>query len=151
MTDRQNIVDVARKYVGTKESPPDSNKTMFGKWAKLDGVPWCGLFVSYVYNEAVFPLPKIGFRFPGFAGCQTAVKYFREKNKITITPVEGDIVFFDWNGDGRFDHTGLFVKKIDDISFETIEGNTSLTNNSNGGEVMVRKRKYSSNTIFVNP
>jgi len=64
--------------------------------------------------------------------------------------VQGDIVFFDWNGDGRFDHTGIFVKDIDGKSFETIEGNTSLTNQSNGGQVMRRKRKYV-NVLFVHP
>ena len=147
----EKIIDVARKYVGVKESPAGSNKTMFGEWAKLNGLPWCGLFVSYVYNEAKHPLPKIGFRFPGFAGCQTAVKYFKDTDKITYSPVPGDIVFFDWNGDGRVDHTGIFIRKIDEATFETIEGNTSMTNQSNGGEVMVRQRKYSKNVIFVHP
>jgi cell wall-associated NlpC family hydrolase len=145
------IIEIARTYIGTTENPPDSNKTIFGEWAKLNGLPWCGLFVSKCYDEAGQPLPKIGFRFPGFAGCQTAVAYFRKNNKIITDPQPGDIVFFDWNGDGRFDHTGIFVRKFDNLYFETIEGNTSLTNQSNGGQVMIRQRKYSKNIIFVRP
>jgi hypothetical protein len=145
------IVEVAKKYIGVKENPPDSNKTIFGEWAKLNGLPWCGLFVSKCYEEAEKPLPKIGFRFNGFAGCQTAVAYFRKNGKVVSYPQPGDIVFFDWNADGRFDHTGIFVRKLDDIWFETIEGNTSLTNQSNGGQVMLRQRKFSPNVIFVRP
>jgi len=65
--------------------------------------------------------------------------------------VEGDIVLFDWNADGRFDHTGIFVRHIDSEKlFETIEGNTSSGNNSNGGQVQVRKRNYV-NVVFVHP
>ena len=145
------IIEIAKQEIGQTESPPDSNKTKYGIWASLNGLPWCGLFVSYCYAKAEQPLPRIGFRFPGFAGCQTAVAYFRKNQKVTTLPIPGDIVFFDWNGDGRFDHTGIFVRKFDDIWFETIEGNTSLKNQSNGGQVMLRQRKFSPNTIFVHP
>lgn len=146
------IVEIANKYLGTEESPLNSNKTIFGKWAKYDGVPWCGLFVSKCYEEAGNSLPKIGFAFNGFAGCQTAVAYFRKNNKINLKPESGDIVFFDWNGDGRYDHTGIFVKWTNKEigEFETIEGNTAIGNDSNGGKVMRRARK-NKNVIFVKP
>jgi len=144
-----NIVAIAEKEIGYTETPANSNKTKFGKWFGFDGVAWCGMFVSWCYDKAGFPLGNVGFS-KGFAGCQTAVAHYNKKNKGTTTPVAGDIVFFDWNGDGRFDHTGIFVKDIDGKSFETIEGNTSLTNQSNGGQVMRRKRKYV-NVLFVHP
>lgn len=143
------IIAVAENEIGVKESPKNSNKTKYGKWFGLDGVAWCGIFVSWVYAEAGFQLPRIGF-LKGFAGCQTAVEYFRKHKLITENPEAGDIVFFDWNKDGRYDHTGIFVKKIDDETFETIEGNTSLNNQSNGGEVMRRVRNYSV-SIFAKP
>ena len=143
------IIEIAKKQVGVKESPPNSNKTKYGAWFGLNGVAWCGIFVSWVYDKAGQNLGKIGFM-KGFAGCQTAVAYFKKHGKITTTPIEGDIVFFGWNKDGRYDHTGLFVRWMDDNTFETIEGNTSLTNNSNGGEVMKRIRNKSV-AIFVHP
>ena len=143
------IIEIAEKEIGYTEVPANSNKTKYGKWFGFDGVAWCGMFVSWVYANAGKPLGNIGFA-KGFAGCQTAVAYFTKKNKITKTPVAGDIVFFDWNNDGRYDHTGLFVKDIDGTYFETIEGNTSLTNQSNGGQVMRRKRKYTG-VLFVHP
>lgn len=143
------IIEIAEKEIGTIESPKNSNKTKYGKWFGLDGVAWCGIFVSWVYAESGYQLPRIGF-LKGFAGCQTAVEYFRKNKLITENPEAGDIVFFDWNKDGRYDHTGIFVKKIDDKTFETIEGNTSLSNQSNGGEVMRRVRNYSV-SIFAKP
>jgi hypothetical protein len=135
----KEIIRIAEKEIGSTESPTNSNKTKYGKWFGFDGVAWCGMFVSWCYASAGFQLPKIGFS-KGYAGCQTAVAYFKKTNQITTKPVEGDIVFFDWNKDGRYDHTGIFVKWIDDNTFEAIEGNTAVGNDSNGGQVMKRKR-----------
>jgi hypothetical protein len=144
------IIEIASLEVGQGEVPLNSNKTKYGKWFGFDGVAWCGMFVSWCYFMAGKPLGKIGFT-KGFAGCQTAVAYFKEKGKVTTSPVEGDIVFFDWNKDGRYDHTGLFVKWTQpNVKFETIEGNTSLTNQSNGGQVM-RRNRNNVNVIFVHP
>ncbi len=143
------ILDIAKAEIGYFETPANSNKTKYGKWFGLDGVAWCGMFVSWCYAQAGYQLEKIGF-LKGFAGCQTAVKHFRDTKQITTDPKPGDIVFFDWNKDGRFDHTGLFVSKIDEFTFHSIEGNTSLRNNSNGGNVMLRQRKYA-DAIFVHP
>jgi len=141
------VIEVAQQEVGVCEIPRDSNKTKYGKWFNLDGVPWCGIFVSWCYAMAEKKLPSIGFS-NGFAGCQTAVAYFKKKCLITEKPTAGDIVFFDWNGDGRYDHTGLFVEWVDYNTFKTIEGNTSLKNQSNGGQVMERIRT-NKNVLFV--
>jgi cell wall-associated NlpC family hydrolase len=107
------------------------------------------MFVSWCYNKAGAPLGNIGFP-KGFAGCQTAAAFFL-KNGLTVTdPQPGDIVLFDWNGDRRYDHTGIFVKKMTATHFETVEGNTSLTNQSNGGTVMRRTRAFK-NVLFCRP
>jgi hypothetical protein len=141
------LLEIAAVEIGYTENPPGSNKTKFGKWFGLDGVAWCGIFVSWVYDRAGEPLGNIGYK-KGFAGCMTAVAYFKKAGKIVADPQPGDIVFFDWNGDERYDHTGIFVRKLDDEWFETIEGNTSLKNQSNGGQVMRRRRQFK-NVIFV--
>ncbi len=143
------ITEIAAAEIGYEETPAGTNKTKYGKWFGFDGVAWCGIFVSWCYAQAGKPLGNVGF-IKGFAGCGTAVDYYRKKEKITAEPVEGDIVFFDWNADGRYDHTGIFVKKIDDTHFESIEGNTSAANQSNGGCVMRRQRGYKG-CIFVHP
>lgn len=155
ITAGQKIANLAFKEVGTVESPANSNKTKYGKWFGFDGVAWCAMFVSWCYAQSGRPLPKgLGYK-NGMAGCQTAVKYFEKSDEIV--PKEnarvGDIMFFDWNGDGRYDHTGIFNGWKDKAKWIawTIEGNTSLTNQSNGGQVMSRERKCSAGVIFVHP
>jgi hypothetical protein len=143
------IISVAENEIGYEEKPPNSNKTKYGKWFGLDGQPWCAMFVSWCYDKAGYPLGKIGFP-KGFAGCQTAFNHFTKTGEITKHPVEGDIVLFDWNGDGRYEHTGIYLYSISETRFVTIEGNTSLTNQSNGGMVMRRKR-FHSQAVFVHP
>lgn len=146
---RDKIIEIAKSQIGYKEEPANSNKTKYGKWFNLDGVMWCAIFVSWVFNEARIPLPQIGFKH-GYAGCQTGFAYWVKQKMITITPQPGDIVLFDWNGDKRYDHTGIFEKDNGDgFTFTAIEGNTAIGNNSNGGEVMRRtKRKYDQ-AVFV--
>lgn len=146
----QKVIDIAFNEVGQLENPANSNKTKYGKWFGFDGVAWCGIFCSWAYAQAGTPLPKIGFT-KGFAGCQTAVAHFKETGETTNSPQIGDLVFFDWNLDGRYDHVGIFNGwKIKDKEFYTIEGNTSLANQSNGGQVMSRTRK-TGGTLFVHP
>src|SRR5215469_853377 len=40
----------ARRWVGTPEEPPGSNRTPFGDWFGLNGVPWCNIFLSYCFS-----------------------------------------------------------------------------------------------------
>lgn len=145
------IIAEARKEIGYKEIPAGSNKTKFGEWFGLNKVAWCGIFVSYVYAKAGCPLGNIGY-LKGYAGCQSAVAHFKKTGEIVsknkVQP--GDIAFFDWNIDGKFDHTGIFLKDNGDGTFECIEGNTAVGNDSNGGEVMQRTRSYKV-AIFVHP
>lgn len=144
---KHKIVEIARAEIGTKEYPAGTNKTKYGKWFGLDGVYWCAIFVSWCYDKAGYPIKGMGFT-KGYAGCQTAHAYFKKNNLLVTDPQPGDIVLFDWNGDGRYDHTGIFVEHIDKFTFKSIEGNTALGNDSNGGEVMERTRKYR-NAVFA--
>jgi len=153
MSKGQKVIDVAFAEVGVKESPANSNKTKYGKWFGLDGVSWCGIFCSWVFDQAGVNLGKIGY-LRGFAGCQTAVAHFRKTGEVTTTPAVGDLVFYDWQGDGKHDHVGIFngwVKGKKGKEFYAIEGNTSLTNQSDGGAVMNRIRKNGNNVLFVHP
>jgi len=146
------IIEIAEKEIGYTEFPKNSNLTKYGEWFGFDGVAWCGMFVSWCYAMAGFGLGNIGFK-KGFAGCQTAVFHFKKTGEITEHPKSGDIVFFDWNNDGRYDHVGLFKRDLGNGTFETIEGNTAVGNDSNGGQVMLRVRGFNSKytVLFVHP
>ena len=52
----------------------------------------------------------------------------------------GDIVLFDWQRDSKPDHCGIVELALPSGKYATIEGNTSVSNDSNGGQVMRRTR-----------
>lgn len=141
------IIEIAQAEIGYQEQ--EDNQTKYGKWFGLDSVPWCAIFVSWCYHMAGLPLGNLGFT-KGFAGCQTGYRLFKEKGWIVSDPQPGDIVLFDWNGDGRFDHAGIYESHYDFKRIYTIEGNTSMKNNSNGGTVM-RRIRNTDKCIFIHP
>lgn len=151
------VIGIALKELGTSESPPNSNNVKYNTWIYGKEVkdtpeskfPWCAAFVSWCFDQAGLNLGRIDV-VKGFVGCNYAVNNVSKWGKIVTKPESGDVCFFDWQGDGRFDHTGIYNKHIQDGLFESVEGNTSYANDSNGGEVMLRHRKYK-NTIFVRP
>lgn len=148
---RKAVLDRAKQELGTTENPPNSNKTPYGAWYGLNGFPWCAMFVSWCFDKAGVPLGKIDDA-KGYRYCPSAYQYWKSTNQITKNPAPGDIVLFDWEGDGKCDHTGLFLKdNADGMTFTALEGNTSFSNNSNGGEVMQRKRHYALVKAFVSP
>ena len=152
MNKAQKVIDIAFAEVGVQESPANSNETKYGKWFGLNGVAWCGIFASWAYSKAGVPLEKIGYS-KGFAGTQTALKHFQETGQMTTNPAPADLVFYDWDANGQPNHVGIFngwVKGKRGVEFYAIEGNTSLKDQSNGGEVMSRQR-VNKNVKFVHP
>lgn len=132
-------------HIGTKESPANSNIVMFSKWYGLIG-PWCAMFVTYNYqvgagSKAFNPKAARWAYCPFMVSDARAGRNgLKEVSAANVRP--GDIVLFDWQGDGVSDHVGIFEKWSDGKKnkFTCIEGNTSLNNNSNGGQVMRRDR-----------
>ena len=149
------ILEIATAEIGVSENPPNSNSVKYNDWIygkKVSGsaYPWCGAFVSWCFYMAGFPIQKAGLK-KGFVGCQYAVANLKKWGRLVTVPKAEDIVFFDWNGDGKFDHTGIFVKDLGNGLFEAIEGNTAFGNDSNGGQVMRRADRKYKHAIFVRP
>lgn len=149
---RQSIINTAAAENGTRESPANSNKTKYGQWYGLDGVKWCAIFVSWVYDHAGHPLEAID-RPKGYQSCQSGYGFWKRNNRLTNDPQPGDIVLYDWTGDGICDHTGIFVQWVDQgkTKFQAWEGNTAQGNDSDGGHVMLRERKRTLVRAFVTP
>lgn len=144
---------MAASQKGTKEFPSKSNKTQYGAWYGLNGVAWCAIWVSWVFSRAGFPLGKIDTA-KGYHYCPSAFNFWRESGELTAHPQPGDIVLYDWNKDKLSDHTGIFIGWINETkgTFKAWEGNTSVGNDSNGGEVQLREDRNRTQVLaFVSP
>lgn len=143
MTQASDFVAKARSQEGVKESPANSNKTIYGKFTGHDGQPWCGSFVMW-------SAAQIGFKgMPNCVYTPAGAEAFKGKgswyNPETYKPQPGDIVFFSFDGKG-IEHVGIVVKDNGDGTMVTIEGNTTPDGNngsqSNGGQVCLKVRAY---------
>ena len=135
MTTATEILNIAESQIGYTENPPNSNMTKYGDWYGMNGEPWCDMFVSWVFAQADAS-SLIGGE---FAYCPYHEQWFRNNGLWSDdNPQAGDIVFF---GHPIASHIGI-VKEPFDGGIISIEGNTSLSNDDNGGAVMERTRYY---------
>lgn len=136
MTTPQQVLDIARSQLGTTDS--GNNHTKYGAWYGADGQAWCAMFVSWVFDQAGLRLPATTAK--GFAYCPYGVSWFKGQGRfLTSGPVVGDVVFYSWAHNGVADHVGI-VESLVPKGVIAIEGNTSVSNNTNGDSVMRRSR-----------
>jgi hypothetical protein len=137
----------ALRHVGTTEAPAGSNRTAFGRWFGLDGVPWCNLFVSYCFSVGAGYTLCSGFRGAGVSakGCAyvpSTEAWLRSAGFWVgrTTPRPGDIAIYNWDAAGVPEHIGIVEADLGGGRFRAVEGNTAVGNDSNGGQVMRRDR-----------
>lgn len=137
------LVKKARSQIGVKEHPKNSNRTKYGKAFGMNGQAWCGIFVWWCFHQLKADnLFCGGHRIayvPSIADYYIAQKRIVKKTKGK----KGDLVFFDFNHNGTSDHIGIIEKNLGGGYYKTIEGNTGIGNDANGGQVMHRKRHTS--------
>jgi hypothetical protein len=128
------------------EEPPGSNRTPFGDWFGLDGVPWCNIFVSYCFAVGARAIIASGFHAAGCTprGCAyvPSTEAWLRATGMWIgrrPPRPGDLAIYNWDG-GAPDHIGIVERADGGDSFTAIEGNTATGADVNGGEVMRRER-----------
>lgn len=134
----KDVVKVAVDEIGTKESPKGSNRQKYGKEYGVNGTAWCCQFAWWVFKHAGAAALFYGGKKTAY--CPTLMNYYKKQGQfVTKNFKSGDIIFFDFNGNGQPDHVGIVEKITGDVIY-TIEGNTSVGNDSNGGQVMRRNR-----------
>ena len=141
---------VGREYVGVKENPPGSNKVMFSEWYGIVG-PWCAMFVTYCMVRAGSKTFSKGAR---YAYCPYILSDAKQGKGMTVVQPDdaksGDVVLYSWNHDGVANHVGIVATPPNGgISFISLEGNTAVGADSDGGEVMVRQRHVKDVIAFV--
>jgi hypothetical protein len=114
-------ITVALSQVGNVGGQP------YWSWYGFDSrVEWCACFVSWCANECGYIDAGI---IPKYAGCVNGVQWFRDRGQWadgSYEPSPGTIIFFDWEGDGVTDHTGI-VQKCENGTVYTVEGNSGDT------------------------
>lgn len=115
-TGNQAVIDLALSQVGQMGGQP------YWSWYGFNSrVEWCACFVSWCMSQSGHGEIK-------YASCQYGgVPYFQNQgcwasgNSKDI--VAGDVIFFDWDGDGKANHTGLVIGTDGEFVY-TVEGNS---------------------------
>ena len=157
MATASDVLRIAAGEIGYTRWDDPQTGTKYGRWMASktgqswlsgNGVPYCAMFVSWVFAQAGQSMPGLPT-----ASCSVIVANNRgtSRSKTVSQARPGDIVLFDWNpsaGDGA-DHVGI-VESNNGSYLTTIEGNTSSGSSgsqSNGGGVWRRTRAYS--TVYA--
>lgn len=136
------FLKIVRAQIGIKEKPAGSNKVLYNTWfynKEVSGVdyPWCMAFCQWCYAMAEIKLP---IRTASCTAFMNAAK--KTGNWVEKDYQPGDLVIFTFNEKRTPQHCGI-VNRADRGSVITIEGNTSVTSDDNGGKVMARTRYLS--------
>lgn len=112
------IVTVALSQVGNAGGEP------YWSWYGFDGrVELCACFVSWCADQCGYIDSGV---IPKFAGCVNGSQWFKDRGQWqdgSFTPEAGQIIFFDWEGDGETDHVGI-VERCEGGIVYTVEGNS---------------------------
>lgn len=114
----------------------------FSEWYNRDwnkNTPWCACFLSWAAAQQ--PGETFDGAPPRFADVDEGMKLFCDDQwrDSGATPIPGDYVFFDWDGDSDPDHVGA-VLCVKDGYLYTIEGNS-------GGKVAVNRYPLSNSSV----
>jgi hypothetical protein len=155
---RRKAVTLALHYVGTKESPPNSNRgTRVDHWERNFGMiaqPWCGAFVGSMVNAAggkvgnrIVYTPYIYTDATTGANGLSHVAWSRLGGFTRGKKAQaGDLVLYDF-GSGGIKHVGMLRADWFGVGpLLTVEGNTSFGtagSQDNGGAVAMRSRDRS--------
>ena len=132
----QAIVEVALTQLGNQGGQP------YWSWYGFNSrAEWCACFVSWCADQCGYIESGL---VPKFAGCVDGANWFKSNGKWqdrTYEPKAGDIIFFDWEGDGTTDHVGI-VEKCENGTVYTVEGRAAFKKYLKmGGQLPAKERK----------
>lgn len=122
-----DLLSIARTQMGTIGG--DTYRKWYTGYA--DGAAWCATFVSWCANKCGYIENGL---IPKFAYVPDGVTWFNQRGRWKARdeiPAPGDLIFFDYNGNGSADHVG-FVEVVEGGRITTIEGNTNTSSVSAG-------------------
>lgn len=132
---------MARSQLGTLESPKNSNSIKYNEeyyGGSGFNYAWCVVFVWWVFKHAGMS----GLFMGGAKANQCSkVRAYAKASGCWVTGdyQPGDLLLFDWNGDGSPQHIGICLEAPSGNTVKTIEGNTSPAGKPDGVYEMTRK------------
>ena len=146
------IIELAKSWVGRKESDGthrmivdiyNAHKPLARGYAVKYTDSWCATFISALSI-------KLGYTdiIPTECSCQYMIELFKKigcwRENENFTPHVGDIIFYDWQDDGKGDNTGWsdhvgIIESVSDGYMTIIEGNY---NDAVGRRVIAVNARY---------
>ena len=122
---KNKVLSVAQNEVGYQGTRSYSK---YGEWYGYQGA-WCTTFVLWCFNKAgeSYGVKLYANIIPSGGNCNSMISWFQNKGRYHTkssgyVPKKGDLVFFDWSGNGSAQHVGI-VKSYSGGTVYTIEGN----------------------------
>lgn len=126
----------ALTQVGHTESPPGSNRTPYGAWYGFNGVSWCMIFQCWAGDPYEPVWDPHASRYAYVPYMLADAQQHKLGLSVVDRPIPGDLVLYFWSGlsDPGDSHVGRVIQG-DASRWEAVEGNTSPSDRSNGGQV----------------
>jgi len=126
----EDLLAIASSQLGYEESSDNFviteegffGYTRYGDWWHLPYSDWCAMYVSFCMDYAELPENAL----PQESNATRMKKQYQSIGLYASTsdyiPQPGDLIFFDWDRDGKIDHVGI-VYSASESQVVTIEGN----------------------------
>lgn len=155
------VLAVAYGEVGYVEGP--NNSTKYWDWYGGNYGPWCGVFCMWCSDQAGYPVCSdtvlvSNGTWHGYTTGGSGATGVEAQRTLDLQP--GDFVLFswepwefrdgvptcvgEWDGYTAGDHIGIYAYDLGGGRFAAVEGNTSDGSWDNGGMVLLREDRYTS-------
>lgn len=147
MAGYKQLLQAAQAELGVMESPAGSNcvkyNTAYYGRKVYDTVaaqyPWCVTFIWWLFQKV--GAPELFYGGGKTASCGTLMDYAKMHGLFVSGGYQpGDLVFFRFSGRGGPQHVGIVKEVRANQDLVTIEGNTGMGNDTNGGQVQQQVR-----------
>ncbi|MBF6352484.1 CHAP domain-containing protein [Nocardia flavorosea] len=124
---RKSILEAARAELALGAAERGSSNSLY--YAEKPGVKvpydigdaWCAAFTSHVWKQAGY---EVDWTNPNYVPAIWNDAKAKLDTATAAYAEEGDLIIFDWQGDGTPDHIGI-VERVEGNTIHTIEGNSS--------------------------
>lgn len=145
-----DVLNVARLQIGFHEGAQNENP--YGIWYGVPNAPYCAMGISWCFAQVGLSHLIAAQTIKGFSFNPTALHWFQMQgmvvNKFQGQP--GDLIFYDWNGDGIADHVEL-LEAASPGGITTIAFNTGSPNDPTKEGCWRLHRNYLFITAVVRP